>query len=74
MFIIEFEMILFMFGIGGSVGGKEEKEKKKKWGLGGMVRKVIGGSVFKVEKDKDEVVIGVFVDFYFVIVCFFFFI
>ncbi|ADV25031.1 preconditioning-inducible protein [Cryptococcus gattii Ru294] len=52
---------------GGSAGGKEEKEKKKKWGLGGMVRKVTGGSVPKVEKEKDEVVTGVPVDFYLVI-------
>lgn len=67
------EAISSTSGAGGSAGGKEEKEKKKKWGLGGMVRKVTGGSVPKVEKEKDEVVTGVPVDFYLVIVCFFFF-
>lgn len=66
------ETISSTSGAGGSTGGKEEKEKKKKWGLGGMVRKVTGGSLPKVEKEKDEVVTGVPVDFYLVIVCLFF--
>lgn len=66
------ETISSTSGAGGSAGGKEEKEKKKKWGLGGMVRKVTGGSLPKVEKEKDEVVTGVPVDFYLVIVCLFF--
>lgn len=70
--ITEPETISSTSGTGGSAGGKEEKEKKKKWGLGGMVRKVTGGGVPKVEKDKDEVVTGVPVDFYLVIVCLFF--
>ncbi|WVO16782.1 hypothetical protein L204_104466 [Cryptococcus depauperatus] len=48
---------------------EKEKEKKKKWGIGGMVRKVTGGSITKVEKkeSQEEQVSGVLVDFYLVI-------
>ncbi|TYJ51828.1 hypothetical protein B9479_007586 [Cryptococcus floricola] len=52
-----------------SVGGEKDKDKKKKWGIGGMVRKVTGGSTPKVEKKDDdgEAPSGVPVDFYLVI-------
>lgn len=62
-------------GPSGSAPGKKGASSGGKWGLGGMVRKVTGGSGVKKEESKekeDELeggeVRGLQVDFYLVIV------